>query len=154
MKILFSALIAIFVFGASALAQEISHCPALSIEQPDLTKPGELMPFKVEIKNGSSNLGYKWSVSAGTIAEGQGAPVIKVATTREMDNQNVTATVEVIGLPKNCLNIASQTGGVSTGIADLRPIDEYGRISSQDEKARLHIVADELKNYKDWKAVF
>jgi hypothetical protein len=76
----------------------VDACPVIEISTPaDPVKAGETVTFTAKIPGDfvSENTTYNWTVSAGTIVEGQGTPQIKVETMREMADGNLTATVEI-----------------------------------------------------------
>src|SRR5262249_29291315 len=89
---------------------------------------------------------FKWSISVGTITEGQGTDQITVDTSW-LGGQAVTATVELVGAPPGCKSSAST-------ITEVKPppmvcglaFDEYGDIKFEDEKARLDNFAIQLAN--------
>ncbi len=91
---------------------------------------------------------FHWTVSAGTITKGQGTQVIEVWTTREMNNSNVTATVEISGLPKDCARTSSETTFVSSGFHPNQ-IDEFGKLPKNDIRGRLDVLFHEVLNNKD-----
>lgn len=124
-------------------------CATISVSEPSgITQPGDSMTFTANVSGGSaSNLTYNWTVSAGTITSGQGTPSITVATTREMANSNVTATVEVGGQDAacNCPPTASGSGSVAPNpIAVL--IDEFGKMPNDDVRGKLDLFFTELAN--------
>jgi hypothetical protein len=90
-------------------------CPEISVVGPSvLTLPGETMAFTAEVKNlsGLEEIKYDWTVSAGTIEKGRGTSSIEVRTTGEMADSNVTATVVIRGVPKDCKQTASEIASV------------------------------------------
>src|SRR6478672_1633785 len=104
-----------FLFAALTVSAQVNpQCPNISVTGPaGLIQPGELIPFTVTVKPTESTLTYKWTVSRGIVAEGQGTPTIKVRVApRDFD---VTATVEVDGLPQECVKRASETVTDLTG---------------------------------------
>jgi hypothetical protein len=109
---IFSIIIVLF-FTVQYFAQN-SVCPSISVFGPkQLVKSGETMTFTVDVKGENiDKIEYKWTVSNGTIISGQGTSAMIVATTEDMAGQTVTATIEIIGLPKNCPNLASATSEV------------------------------------------
>ncbi len=156
MKQFFVCLTFIFVFSVATFAQinKISPCPTISLVGPaTFTIVGETMTFTVSIDNENSYK-YKWTVSDGTVIEGLGTRVIKVITTPEEAEKEITVTVELNGLPPNCVNTASQKAFVTRGNFDPVIADEYGKLSDKDEKARLENIASQLKQNKDFKAYF
>ncbi|MBS1795069.1 MAG: hypothetical protein JSS81_14515 [Acidobacteria bacterium] len=138
MKKLFILLSLLFFSVAAAFAQnEKPPCPTLAISGGGVTNPGEQMMFTAYLGGDTAdlNIRYRWTVTQGKIIEGQGTPSIKVDMT-DPDDLNITATVEVAGLPAGCPNTASETGSV---IIEYRAtlIDEFGRLSGVKVRARI-----------------
>src|SRR5207247_11055376 len=93
----------------------------------------------------SANVTYNWSVSAGTIASGQGSASITVET-GNLGGQSVTATVDVVGLDPACTKTASCTTAVKPPVVvECTKVDEDGNIKFNDEKARLDAFASRLQ---------
>jgi hypothetical protein len=86
---------------------------------------------------------YNWSVSAGTIIEGQGTPTIKVDTTG-LAGQTVKATLSMGGYKLDCS--ASCAVSIPVPEAKCRKFDEFPDISRNDEKARLDNYGVEVQN--------
>jgi hypothetical protein len=112
-------------------------CPTLEVTGPaGFSEPGSIMPFVLTVSDPTSRkLTFVWTVSAGTIVQGQGTSVLKVRVPDNHRTPTLTATVTVGGLPKNCVSTASETGGIDTREGD--PYDIYGNLSINDEYARL-----------------
>lgn len=106
------------------------------------------MLFSVSIggKFDNSKLEYKWAVSRGTIADGQGTTAILIKTTKDMDGLEVTATIEIKGLPESCKNSFSETIVLPPPVVCRCVIDEYGKASWSDERLRLQNLIVELTN--------
>lgn len=135
------------------------ECAVISVTGPSsITQPGESMTFTANAVGGtSSNLTYNWTVSAGTITSGQGTPSITVATTREMANSSVTATVNVGGQcadggaaaaaagATECRKDASETGGIAP-LPQSRLVDEFGKLANDDIRGRLDSFFATLAN--------
>ena len=88
---------------------QIPDCPSISVSCPDVGPGGStLIKFKASVIGGkpSSEVSYNWSVSKGTISQGQGTAVIGVDVTG-VDLEGLTATVEVGGVDPNCNRAAS-----------------------------------------------
>jgi hypothetical protein len=113
-------------------------CATLSVSGPaGITEPGSPMTFTANVSGGSqSNVTYNWTVSSGTIESGQGTPSIVVATTREMADTSVTATVTLGGLCETCLKTASETGGIAPRPEPVK-VDEFGKFSNDVIRGRL-----------------
>lgn len=137
--ILFSLLFTNFLYAQSARPS----CPTISVEGPNRTsRPGEKIPFKVVIGKefDSTNLKYLWSVSNGEITQGQGTTSISVENTKD----SYTVTVEVTGLPGDCIRIASESA-----FYDLSPqpviIADYWKIKFSEEKGKLDVFSKALQ---------
>lgn len=87
---------------------------------------------------------YNWTVSAGTIVEGQGTNTIKVNTTG-LAGQTVRASLLMPGYGSL---VCSAECGVSMPVPKIvsRKFDEFPDISRNDEKARLDNLVIELQN--------
>ena len=92
-----------------------ANCPTLEVAGPSgVTARGTIMPFVVLVSEPRlKNLSFSWTVSTGTIAEGQGTRVIKVRAPASNGTKNITATVTVQGLPQGCRNVASDTAEIA-----------------------------------------
>ena len=150
------ALTIISIFCASAFAQsnQIAPCPGIIVTGPaTLVTTGETAVFTANVANGDS-LKYIWTVSRGTIVEGQNSPVIKVATTPDDADSEIIATVEIKGLPEDCTKTASETAKI--GYICKLPIDfdDYGKTSFKEEKERLANVAKYLTQQPGTTAFF
>jgi len=121
-------------------------CPSLSVSGPSgIVSPGSPMTFTA---TSSGDVTYNWSVSNGTISSGQGTSSITVDTTG-LAGQNVTATVNIGGSAIDptcgCPTSASETSSVQARpTANL--IDEYGKLSNDDVKARMDGFYTQLNN--------
>jgi hypothetical protein len=133
------------VFGQT----EANNCPEITILGPSgITNPGDIMTYTASINNfsGTDEIKYEWSVSAGTIEKGQGTPSITVRSTKEMVNSNVTATLKVLGFSAGCKDTASEMGSVAALGGCGAPMDEFGRLSRDDVKARIDNLYIRLNN--------
>ena len=120
-------------------------CPPLSVSGPSgITNPGDAMTFTA---SSSGDVTYNWTVSAGTIESGQGTPSITVRTNRDMAGTNVTATVDIGGLPAgcNCPASASETAPVAAR-PEANLIDQFGPATDDDVKARVDNFYTQLNN--------
>jgi len=124
----------------------VPPCPTIEISCPtDQITAGQPATVSVNVSGGGNfNATYNWTVSAGTISSGQGTPSITIDTTG-LEGQNVTATVELGGLPPAC----ERTRSCSFSVAGLPPqprkFDEYADLRFNDEKARLDNFAIQLQ---------
>jgi len=92
-----------------------TNCPTLEVTGPSgVTARGTIMPFVVLVSEPRlKNLSFAWTVSTGTIAEGQGSRVIKVRAPAANGTKSIVATVTVQGLPQGCRNVASDTAEIA-----------------------------------------
>lgn len=138
----------IVIFFLTAFAQNNSSCPKVEFKSPiSATVAGDVMVFEISLTNEIKdvNLEYNWTVSSGQILSGQGTSLIKVATTRELEEQNITAIVEIKGFPENCPSKFSESGFVVPITGDYFP-DEYGKISLKEEFTRFDELFTRLAN--------
>jgi hypothetical protein len=122
------------------------ECPTVRVSCQDTASEGQTITFTASVTGGDPSVTptYNWTVSAGTIASGQGTSSITV-NTAGLGGQTVTATVDVGGYDRSCSTSASCSTAV-TRERLARKIDEYGNIRFNDEKARLDNYAIELQN--------
>lgn len=122
-------------------------CPTLDVTGPaGITAPGETMTFTANVSGGSGEtVTYNWAVSAGTIIEGQGTPVIRVATTPEMAGGNVTATVNIGGVCEECPRDKSETAGISNKPEPI-DVDDFGKEPNDQIRGRLDTFFTQLQN--------
>jgi len=149
MKSFFASTILVLTFciGTFAQTNEVSPCPTISVMgQPGIPTPDETITFTAEVSEEAKKFKteYKWTVTNGEIIEGQGTTVIKVLW-KDMFGKNLTAEFEVIGLPKNCVNVASETAA-TTICYSTSQVDEFSIPASQIDKARLDNLLIELQN--------
>jgi hypothetical protein len=123
-------------------------CPTVDVSCPSDVAEGGTITFTANVSGGDPNVTptYNWTVSAGTIASGQGTSSITVETTG-LGGQTVTATVDVGGYDRSCSTSDSCTTSVTKAPQPpgSRKIDEYGAIRFNDEKARLDNAAIALQ---------
>ena len=134
-------------------------CPTIAVTCPETTMFGTPATFKVKVAGAgpSPSLTFRWTTSAGTFTsdpEGvintpDGERAIVVDTTGVSPGSPVMVTFEAGGLDRSCMNYGSCTTTVSGG-RDPHPIDYYGDIRFEDEKARLDNFAIELQDSPDF----
>ena len=78
-------------------------CPTLSVSRVEEIEEGQPLVLSLNVSGGEPDLEltYNWTVSSGTIIKGQGTPEVEV-NTAGLAGRQVTATVEVKGLPPEC----------------------------------------------------
>lgn len=120
-------------------------CPTVVVNGPTGIVPlGQLATYRVVVENGERlDLKYIWTVSQGTIESGQGTAAISVR--QPNDWYCPTATVEVIGLPRECPAIASETTSCDRA-PQAEKIDElFGPVNSIGKDA-FRRIADVARN--------
>jgi hypothetical protein len=121
-------------------------CPAIEISCPTTVGVDQPITFTSRYTGGvPANVTpvYNWSVSPGTIIEGQGTSTIKVDT-RGLGGQTVRATLSIGGYTLECFADCAVT--IPLPKLNSRKFDEFPDISRNDEKARLDNFAIELQN--------
>jgi len=120
-------------------------CPAVEISCPTAVAMDQPLTFTSRLAGGTPGINpvYNWTVSAGTITEGQGTDAIKVDTTG-LAGQTIRASLSIGGYNLEC----AADCGVSIPVPKLisRRFDEFPDISRNDEKARLDNFGIELQN--------
>ena len=121
-------------------------CPAIEISCPTYVALDQPLTFSSRYTGGvPANITpvYNWTVSAGTIIEGQGTDTIKVDT-KGLGGQTVRASLSMGGYTLEC------AADCAVSIPLPKPIgvrfDEFGDIARNDEKARLDNFAIALQN--------
>jgi hypothetical protein len=116
----------------------------VAIVCPDRVVLGEPLTFSSTVTGGSGNITpvYNWTVSAGSIIEGQGTSTIRVDT-NGLAGQSLTATLSMGGYTLDC----SATCTVQFPVTlECKKFDEFPNIARNDEKARLDNYAIALQN--------
>lgn len=121
-------------------------CPSVEVVCPTSIAIDQPLTFTSNVTGGgnpSSQPVHNWTVSAGTIIEGQGTNTIKVDT-RGLAGQTIKASLSIEGYTLVCAAECS----VSVPLPKLmnRKFDEFPDISRNDEKARLDNYGIELQN--------
>ena len=121
-------------------------CPAIEISCPTNVAIDQPLTFTSSYSGGvPANVTpvYNWTVSAGTIIEGQGTDTIKVDT-NGLAGQTVRASLSMGGYNLEC------AADCAVNIPLPKPtgnrFDEFGDIARNDEKARLDNFAIALQN--------
>jgi len=155
MKRIISAAILIFTFCFAAFAQASENpCPKIEIISPSKTVvTSTFAPFSVKVGSETENLNieYVWTASSGEIIIEPGTPNILLFLIKEDFGANITLTVKVKGLPKDCVDTIS---GVFP-VVPPRIIDPpyYGKVSRPEEMEYLDRIAWNLEHLQDFLAV-
>ncbi|MBA3464476.1 MAG: hypothetical protein H0T46_31380 [Deltaproteobacteria bacterium] len=78
-----------------------ADCPAIQVKAPDSVSQGTKARVAATLVGGTGTPTYKWTVSAGSVASGQGTAVITVDTSG-LKGTSVVATLEIGGVPTQC----------------------------------------------------
>lgn len=89
-----------------AVAEDAPACPYISVTGSQSGVDGAI--FTANVSDAAGDVTYNWSISAGSIAEGQGTPTISVGEVGD-PGTTVTATVDLGGLPSGCDTSDSDT---------------------------------------------
>ena len=121
-------------------------CPAIEIVCPTNLGIDQPVTFTSKATGGTPSITpvYNWTVSAGTIIEGQGTNTIKVNTTG-LAGQTIRASLSMAGYGSL---MCSADCGVSIPVPRIvsRRFDEFPDIQRNDEKARLDHYVIEMQN--------
>jgi hypothetical protein len=109
-------------------------CPTVAVTCPDDTEAGTAITFTANtaVGNPAPKLTFYWTVTAGTIMDGQGTERIKVDT-KNLGGKTITATVKVDGFDPACNNTAS----CSTPIVSRKKLIPSDQPSPQHIQRRL-----------------
>jgi hypothetical protein len=120
-------------------------CPNIEIICPTNIAIDQPLTFSARLSSASPTLPpvYNWTVSAGTIIEGQGTSTIRVDTIG-LAGQTVKATLRMGGYTIDCS--ASCAVSIPIPAAKCRKFDEFPDIARDDEKARLDNYGVEIQS--------
>jgi hypothetical protein len=120
-------------------------CPVVEVSCPTNMGIDQPLTFNARVSGGNPPVSpvYNWTVSQGTIVEGQGTSSIRVDTTG-LAGQTVKATLSMGGYTIDCS--ATCSASIPIPAAKCRKFDEFPEISRNDEKARLDNYAVEIQN--------
>ena len=101
--------------------------------------------FKAQISDGAQNqkVSYQWSITSGRIVNGQRTSTIQAVAN---DSHNITATVEVQGLPAGCGQAIASLSIFTEPAPPVQEIDEFGPLPLEKIKLRLDKLAYQLRN--------
>lgn len=120
-------------------------CPAVAVTGPTTAGIDQPVTFTSNYSGGTPGITpvYNWTVSAGTIVEGQGTDRIKVDT-KGFAGQTIRASLSLGGYNLECA--ANYAVTIPQPKFEGRRFDEFPDIARNDEKARLDNFAIELQN--------
>ncbi|HKS08036.1 MAG TPA: hypothetical protein VJS13_00690 [Pyrinomonadaceae bacterium] len=120
-------------------------CPAVAVTGPTSAGIDQPLTFTSNHNGGTPGITpvYNWTVSAGTIVEGQGTDRIKVDT-KGFAGQTIRASLSLGGYNLECA--ADYAVTIPLPKVEGRRFDEFPDIARNDEKARLDNFVIELQN--------
>lgn len=120
-------------------------CPVVAVNGPSTAGIDQPVTFTSSYNGGTPGITpvYNWTVSAGTIVEGQGTDRIKVDT-KGFAGQTIRASLSLGGYNLECA--ADYAVTIPAPKFEGRRFDEFPAIARNDEKARLDNFAIELQN--------
>lgn len=120
-------------------------CPAVAVTGPSTAGIDQPVTFTSNYNGGTPGITpvYNWTVSAGTIVEGQGTDRITVDT-KGFAGQTIRASLSLGGYNLVCAADSAVT--IPAPKVEGRRFDEFPDIARNDEKARLDNFAIELQN--------
>lgn len=134
-------LLSVVVFCGRLLAQ--TECPKISLTGPSgITEPGGPITFTATVEPAGADLKYNWSISDGRLLSGQGTLSIEVETPKR--DYNITATLEINGLPAGCSKYVSETAGLAIDYK-LELLDEFRGPVAVDDDAELRFKSLEIR---------
>jgi hypothetical protein len=100
-------------FAQDAPPEPALPCPKLKVTAPDEVKVGDELKVSASLTGGDPDVTptYNWSVTSGAISSGQGTPSITVDTA-DVEQDTITATVEIGGYSQDCAVFDSATTNV------------------------------------------
>jgi len=134
---------------ADCQCRVVCECPtSFDVTGPvgDVTA-GDTLTFTATVSGGTqSTVTYNWTVSGGTITEGQGTPVIRVATTPDLAGTTVTATVEIGGLCDTCTERSRSASVQLPEALKFTEIDRFTTANNDDVRGRIDNYYIQLGN--------
>lgn len=139
---------------ASAISAQTPVKCGIEIDGPIEVNPGQPLIFKVRTIGTihTATPEYRWDVSIGKIAKGEGTDEITIDTTL-LGGLNITVTAELTGAPSGCNSVASKTTSIAVPPSTRCSLDQYGDISFEYEKARLDNFVIQIFNSPGYKGL-
>lgn len=127
--------------------------PTPQESQPEYCVTGTNLVVKADVKGGMRVTDYRWELSAGKIASGQGTPNITVDTSELTAETEITATVTLTveegGQTRYCPLAKGTFRWCPIRVEEIpgcKPFDQYLDLTYNDEKARLDNFAIALQS--------
>lgn len=134
-----------FVLFGIAFVQALTaqNCPKIELAQSDgVLFPGRSTIVSVVDSSKSPGLAYEWSVSSGTIVNGQKTGTVKILA--GMEPGEIMVRVVVSGLPLQCPNAFTQTIAVVPICVLPVVADEFGVVGKLEARAIIDNIFVQL----------
>jgi len=133
-----------------AAVNETQACPKIDIQSSSgkVLKDGQQAVFGASIAGGEAHITptIVWSVSAGSILNGQGTRTINVDTTGAGQNREIVTDLWVGGYAPEC---ASQASTILKVIGPATKLDEFDDLAVEKENEKLAGAVNALSNTND-----
>ena len=144
-RLIFTTILISFICFAAFGQASKNVCPEITVSiRNEMAGANEIVFVFAEIgaEVYQYDVTYQWTTANSKILAGQGTKAISVLRN---SGDTETVTLEVIGLPKECINSNSESiPAIDPPEAVL--IDEFEEIKQGDKKARLDVFLNELQN--------
>ena len=137
--------VSVFSFTLFAQTNQSTACPMIDISG-GLGERDKPIMFIVNVKDYDlEKLTFHWKTSAGKIVEGINTTAITVDN-NDLADGNITATVEIEGLPKGCNYVFSETRSCGLNVSQPLKIGEFLDFTTEYEKDKLVELQTKLQN--------
>lgn len=120
-------------------------CPQLNVQvaNPRIMRDGERVVFAANLAGGDPRVMpiFSWSVSSGTILNGQGTRNITVDSTGSGNDRQIVADLLIAGYSYEC-NVRSTATVQVAGLP--QKVDEFGDLPEVDEAGKLNSIVNYL----------
>lgn len=125
-------------------------CPQINVQvaNPRIMRDGEHVVFAANVGGGDPNAQplFNWSVSSGTILNGQGTRNITVDSTGSGNDRQIVADLLVSGYSYECNVRGTATVQVA---APPKKVDEFGELPTADEEGKLMSIVNYVAQAPD-----
>ena len=132
--------------GTLPVANEVQEAVCPSISVACAPKSCDVSPFhfiaRISEAPPGRELSYQWSVSSGQIVRGQGRRSIKVVAP---DWSSLTATLNVVGLPRQC-NATASMSVIREHVPTAQLFKQFGSAPFAKVSKHLDAFANQLRN--------
>ncbi len=128
-----------------------SPCPKLAIQSPNarILRDGQPVTFTANLTGGDPSIMpiINWSVSAGSIRDGQGTKQIQVDSTGAGSNKEIVVELWIGGYAPECETFQASASVRVAGPATK--VDEFGELAVEQENERLANLASAISQTND-----